>query len=252
VIDCVVLAGTGKASALTIAENVKNKAFIEINGRTLLDYSLEALRAVSRIGRIAVVGPESELKSFTERYRILTVPEAGSILENIFAGFNALKPTGYFLVVAADIPLLSALAVEDFIDQCSPYQLDFYYPIIGREDNERRFPGVTRTYVKVKEGVFTGGNLFLVNSDKVKEGLPLVNKFIEMRKSPIKLAAILGFSFIVKYLSRRLTIRELENRVSILLGIRGMAVISRYPEIGTDVDKPSDLEIMRRELSPPL
>jgi hypothetical protein len=39
-----------------------------------------------------------------------------------------------------------------------------------------------------------------------------------------------------------------ERRVSELVGVRGRAVISDYPEIGVDMDKASDLELIQ-ELS---
>ncbi|MBS4023603.1 MAG: nucleotidyltransferase family protein [Dethiobacter sp.] len=249
--DVVVLAGTGKKTPLTEQEGVDNKAFIEINGRTLLSFTLEALRAVKIIDRIAAVGPVDQLSALIEQYNLLVVSEKGEITDNIQAAVSALRPRKHFLIVAGDIPLLTARAAEDFLEQCAPYEADFYYPIVSKEENEKRFPGIERTYARLKDGVFTGGNLFLVNPHKVDEWLPRLNRFIELRKSPFRLANALGFGFVLKFIRKTLTIAELERNVPRLLGISGKAVICGYPEIGTDVDKISDLELVRRELSLP-
>jgi GTP:adenosylcobinamide-phosphate guanylyltransferase len=248
-IDAVVLAGTGKSVPLTEEEGVDNKAFIDIKGKFMLSYTLDALRAVESIGRIAVVGPAEKLSPLVKQYNILVVDEIGEIPENIKAGASALKPEGHILIASGDIPLLTAAAVEDFLAQCLPYDNDFYYPIVSKEENDKRFPGMKRTYARLREGVYTGGNLFLVNPAKIDQGLPRLRKFIELRKSPLRLLAALGVGFVLKFISKRLTITELENNFPRLLGITGKAVISRYAEIGTDVDKTSDLELVRRELS---
>lgn len=245
--DAVVLAGTGKESDLTRLENISNKAFILLNGRPLLAFVLDALRATPEVGRIAVVGPPENLAQFAWKETILSVPEAGSIPENILAGYLALRPRRHFLIVSSDIPLLSAASLDDFLVQSRPYLSDFYYPIIRREDTERRFPGAVRTYARLREGVFTGGNVFLLNPAKVEEVMTQLRRFVALRKSPARLAGELGVSFIVKFLTRRLSVAELESRLPDLLGLSGKAVFSRFAEIGTDVDKPSDLDLVRRE-----
>ena len=195
--DVVVLAGTGKETPLTVEENVKNKAFININGKPMLSYTLDALRSVNLIDRIAVVGPVEQLSSFIEEYDILVIAEGSKIIDNIHKGFAALQPKQHFLIVSSDIPMLTPVAVEDFIAQCSPYSYDFYYPIVSKEDSNNSYPGVTRTYARLREGTFTGGNLFLVNPGKIEESLPRINRFFELRKSPLKLVAMLGFSFVL-------------------------------------------------------
>lgn len=247
VFDAVVLAGSGKETELTKSEGVANKALIDIHGRPMLAWVIDALKKTNLISRIAVVGPANELK-WIDGPEII-VPEKESLTDNLSAGFRALCPDKHFLIVSADIPFLTAESVVDFLSLCKPLDADFYYPVVGNEENERRFPGVERTYVALRDGVFTGGNIFLVNPHSLEGALPKVKQFFALRKSPLKLAAVLGFVFIVKLLTKRLTIRELEERIYVLLGLRGKAVISRYPEIGTDVDKPGDLALARRHLS---
>lgn len=248
-IDAIVLAGAGKESDLTRENNIDNKAFIEINKKPLVAYVAEALATSGMVDRIAVVGPAKRLEPLAEKYGIIAVPEADGITENLQAGYDALKPDRHFIVVTADIPLLTGRAVQETIEMCRPFTADFYYPIVKKEENEARFPGVRRTYATLKDGVFTGGNLFILSPKVLKSAMPKIRQVFALRKSPVKLAAFLGPLFIVKLLTRQLTIRELEKKVQELLGITARAVISKYPEIGVDVDKPSDLAVVKKALA---
>ncbi|NLM51293.1 MAG: NTP transferase domain-containing protein [Firmicutes bacterium] len=245
--DVVVLAGGAKPSALTEAQQVDNKAFIKIHGRFMLSYVLDALKQAEGIGRIAVVGPKARLEEEISGEKIILVEEGKNLVENMERGFVALKPQKHFLICSSDVPFLTAEAVEDLLQSCAG-QKDFYYPIVSRKDNELRFPGVKRTYVKLKEGEFTGGNLFLVSPHCLKTMLPRLEEIYALRKSPLRLAAVFGIVFIIKFFTRQLSIAELEARFEDLFGLTGKAVISRYPEIGTDVDKISDLLLAERLL----
>jgi|LSQX01.2.fsa_nt_gb molybdopterin-guanine dinucleotide biosynthesis protein A len=247
-VDAIILAGSAGPTALTEAEMVDNKAFIRIRERTMLQHVYGALKRAAGVGRIAVVGPQDKIKACLEGQDVLVVPEGKTIVENVERGFKALQPEGYFLVCSADIPFLTPEAVDELILACKPFTADFYYPIVERSDNDKRFPGVKRTYVRLAEGEFTGGNIILVNPACLKKALPRLERVFALRKSPLKLTSLLGFTFLVKLFFRRLTIKELEKRFAELFAVTGKAVISRYPEIGTDVDKLSDLALARRLL----
>lgn len=248
-VDVIILAGTAKPSELTESENVENKAFLRIQGKTMLEYVVAALRQVEEVDRIAVVGPQTELATVLQEFdQVITVSEGKDIVENVQHGVAALEPKKHFLVSSVDIPFITPAAVKDFLTTCKPYNADLYYPIVRRSDNDRRFPGVTRTYVKLRDGEFTGGNIFLVNPACLAHALPRLREIFALRKSPLRLAAILGWGFVVKLLAKRLSIAELETRFSTLFTVRAQAVISRYPEIATDVDKPSDLLLAQQQL----
>jgi hypothetical protein len=59
----------------------------------------------------------------------------------------------------------------------------------------------------------------------------------------------IGLLFILKFLLKRLSLSEVELQFSKLLSIKGKAIVLDYPEIGIDVDKPSDLELVRKILA---
>ena len=123
---------------------------------------------------------------------------------------------------------------------------DVAYPIIPRESCERHFPGARRTYVTLKDGVYTGGNAVVVKRDFLQLRRELIDKLFAARKNPLKLAAIFGLGFIFALLTRRLSISRAETRASQIVGGKAAAIISTYPELGFDVDKLEDLNLARR------
>lgn len=244
-IDCVILAG-GTNSELGKLEGISNKALIKFGDEEMVRYVLEAFRRVGEIDRIALVGPVEQFEFLKNDYFLELVPEGSSILENLAAAIRFLNTKKPLLIATADIPLITAGGTEDFLQKCYPYDFDFYYPIVTREVCERSFPGVKRTFVKLQEGTFTGGNIFLVNSTMIEPSLPFLKQFIDSRKKPLKMVSLLGAGFLLSGLAGKLSIPELEKRFSSMFNLKARAIISAYPEIGFDVDKPGDLEIMRR------
>ena len=101
----------------------------------------------------------------------------------------------------------------------------------------------------MREGTFTGGNLFLVNPAIVQRVAPKIRAFLDYRKSPLKMVSLLGWGFTLRYvLLRNLSLEELEEKVSRMLDIKGAVVVCPWPEVGIDVDKPSDLALMQSVL----
>ncbi len=243
-----VLAGTAEENELTRKAGVKNKSFISLGGRILLAYILGVLGEVSEISKIVVVGPVDDLLPLQKQYSFEIVPEEGSIMKNIHAPYRQGLLDGPFLLVTGDVPLLTKEALEDFLQQCSPYDLDFYYPIIPKKSVEKMYPTTKRTYVPLKEGTFTGGNIFIARAEIIEDCLPRVEDFFRLRKSFIKMVSKLGVTFVLKYITRQLVIEDLILRFRVMFGVEARAVITCFPEIGTDLDKVSDLAFFQEQL----
>lgn len=247
--DAVILAGGGKQELLTESEGVANKAFISLNSRPLLSFVLQALIEAPSIERVIIVGPEKELRQLQEQgYQFAIAAEKESMLANVAAGLQAVDQDRQCLVVTGDIPLLTAEMVESFLQLCAPYDHDLYYPILEGQILRLHFPETERTYVRLKEGQITGGNLGLVNPRWFFANLERLEMFIAYRKKPLKLLRILPPVLIIKYLFKSLSVADLERSISRLLHFKARAVNCEHAEIGIDVDKISDLELVRKVL----
>lgn len=251
-ISTIILAGSNNDGFLKECSDASNEALIKIGNKAMVEYVVNAIEDAKEIQRIVVVGPKEELdKLYHDKPHIFTVESGDSIIKSLLQGINVLEEgtDKKVLVVTADIPLITGQIIDDFIGQCRNKELDVIYPIVSKELNEEKFPGVKRTYAKLKEGVFTGGNIFLINPGIVAKCAILAEKIISLRKSPFKLVEFIGLSCILKYSLGILSIPAAEKKVSRILGIKAQALIVSHPEIGVDVDKPSDLELVTKVLS---
>jgi molybdopterin-guanine dinucleotide biosynthesis protein A len=241
-LDAVVLAGGGG-----IEEGAPAKALISFDSRLMIDYVVEALRNSQTIECIVMVGDDQELRPlYGNNSRFLYAEQGRTPLESFAAGVDVLESdNSWLLVCTGDIPFLTTAAVDDFISKAFECEADFYYPIVRKERVESRFPDIKRTYASLRDGTFTGGNLFLVRREIISRCLSKAEEFVKLRKSPTALARMVGLGMLLKYFLGQLTIAEAERRVSKIVGAKGCAVISDYPEVGVDVDKASDLEIAK-------
>ncbi len=247
--NAVLLAGTGKPEPLTEQEGVSNKAFIKVKGEAIINYVMQALISSSLVDKIAVVGPEAELAGLFGGYsQVEIIPEKGVMLDNLAEGLAAVKGSSLCLLVTGDIPLITADVIDNFINLCEPHDQDLYYPVLTRNTCLQNFPTTERTYVRLKDGHITGGNIALINPDWVIENRSRLEMFISYRKKPLKLLRLFPPLLIFKYLIKTLSVSDIERALSKVLQLKARAVFCETAEIGVDVDKVSDLELVRKTL----
>lgn len=247
-VGAVVLAGRPNSGRLQAESNAENEALIEIAGRPMVEYVLAALRGCRQVGDMVLVGPPFLLESLARRYGARVVPPASDLLPNALAGMRALEGGGRFLLATSDIPLITGPIIGDFLAACRKREGEFYYPIVAR-DALRRYPQVQRTFAHLREGIFTGGNLFLIDRAAAERAVERADRIVALRKQPLRLAALVGPGFVWRFLRHRVTIPEAEAAFTRAFGVQGVAVPLAHPEIGIDVDKPSDLAMIRAVLS---
>jgi GTP:adenosylcobinamide-phosphate guanylyltransferase len=244
--NALILAGTKKKGPLEISENVDNKALIMLNGRPMIDYIVDALNNSENIDKILVVGPRKELHPYIGKKVKEILNPGDSILENMEIGLNYFNSDDNLLFLTSDIPLITPEAIDEFLRICTKRKASIGYPIITKENIIKKYPETERTYVKMKEGIFCGGNIIFFKPDVFFQNKKLINELFENRKATWKYAKILGLKFILKFLFKTLTLREIEKRVTDILGYNSVAVMISYPEIMIDLDKPSDLKLIRK------
>jgi hypothetical protein len=113
---------------------------------------------------------------------------------------------------------------------------------------EQRFPNSNRSYTRLKDVEVCGGDLNMIRARTVKTNDELWNRILAARKNVFKQAALLGYGNLFLLLSRQVTIEGAVKRVTKRMDITGTAVVSPYAELGMDIDKPHQLEILREDL----
>ena len=241
----VVLAGGRADDSFRAAAGVDNRALAPLAGRPMVAWVLAALAAAQTVERIVLVGAEGLTDAPGVRQQLRG---GADLMETIERGMGACPGAAYVLLVTADIPALTAAGIDGFVRAGIATGAEFVYPIIPRAANEARFPGVKRTYLRLTNGMFTGGNLVLVRPEALLRQRDLVRRTYAARKKPLRLAAMLGWGVLWRLLCRRLSVADAAAAVSRLLGVRSQAVITEHAELGADVDRVADLQAMERYL----
>ena len=113
--------GGGQSSRMA-----RDKAFLELNGRTLLQHALDLVRCVT--ANIFIVGPSSKFGSFAP------------VLEDVVSGrgplagiYTALKATTseMNLILAVDTPFVSAAFIQYLAAQARTTDAAVTYPLIS-------------------------------------------------------------------------------------------------------------------------
>ncbi|HOU14763.1 MAG TPA: NTP transferase domain-containing protein [Anaerolineae bacterium] len=253
-IDCIVLAGgvPQEEDLLYAYTQGRPKALIDVAGKPLVQWVLDALDAAPSVRNVVFVGLTQEC-GITSPKISHYVPDQGSMLKNILAGIDQIfeidPATQQVLISSSDIPMLTGAMVETFLAQCADPAVDIYHSIVPREKMEQRFPGSRRSYVHFSDGDFAAGDIHVVAPRIAHAHEDLWNDLLNSRKNALKQAARLGPAFFAKLMARRLSLAELERLALQKLGLNVRAMIVDYAEMGMDADKPFQLEICRQELA---
>ncbi len=253
-VNAVVLAGAINEGKLREVSPERWEALIELNGKPLIRHSLDPLLAAKSIGRIVVVGPVEELGKVLAGLGVDIIPPTGDMFDNVIVGCRHLARTGnretsLTLVSTADVPLITADIVDNLVQACLDRGGEAFYPMATRETMEAKFPGTKRTYGALREGTLTGGNLFVVNGEVLERVAPKAKALIAARKNALKMAMSAGLVFVIRLVLGRLTIKELEGYVGRKFGFKGRVIVVPWAEIGIDVDKPADLDLVKAYLA---
>ena len=248
-----VLAGysTETPDPLAIAMGVERKSLIPIAGQPMVAWVVNALKNSPFVDQIYIVGmaPEDHIDFGTE---IHYIPNQNKHFDNVMAGLDAIKAqrpdVDRAIIASADIPALQTETVNWFVETCTQTDKDIYYSIIEKSIMESAYPDSRRSYVPLKEGKFCGGDLFFLRVAVAHNNEDLVRELLARRKNAFQAVRLLGLKVIIKFLFRRLSIQDVEGLTVRLVNARGVAVPSPYADLGMDVDKPHQLELVRAQL----
>jgi hypothetical protein len=126
---------------------------------------------------------------------------------------------------------------------------DAYYNVITRQVMEARYPNSKRSYTRFKDMEVCGGDMNVIRARIGTERDALWERVIAARKNVFKQASLIGYDTLLLMLLRILTLEDAVKIVSKRLSLKGRAVLCPYAEIGMDVDKPFQLEIIRDDLA---
>ena len=252
--DAIVLAGGIPNPEDPLYSFVKGdaKALVDIAGKPMVQWVLDALSDAKRVDNVIVAGL-SPKNALTCKKPLHFLPNQGRMLANIVAGIKKSleidKKSKYVLIVSSDIPALKPHMVDWLVDTSMQTKDDLYYGVCTRDVMEKRFPDSRRTYTKLKDVELCGSDINICHVRMATEHLDLWESLLGARKSPLAQASKLGFGLLFSLFTRQLTLDEAVRRICERIGIKGRAIVWEYAEPCMDVDKPHQLEMLRADLA---
>jgi len=247
----IVLAGGPPDELVAGIPDAPNKAFLKIGGKALVERTLWPLLITERIVKLIVVAPPSAHGSPALAMATEIRADGPSIVDSMRSGLAGLHPDHLVLLAAADLPVLSIEAVEEFVGLAERSGADVVYACVERKAHLARFPQVPHTWAKLRDGTFCGGGCIALRP----RAFPALERFLDRlgaaRKNPVRLAKLFGWDFFLRYPFGLISIAGLERRASAALGARVAAAVCTRPEIAVNVDRPSDVVLAEQLVAEP-
>jgi hypothetical protein len=156
------------------------------------------------------------------------------------AGFAADAP---LLVVASDLPVLDAPALDEVLDALDVRDLDVAYTCLARHFHDARYPQVPHTWARMRDGEFCGGGVSAIKPRALDRLGAFLDTLGAARKAPLRLAAVFGWDVLARFALGRLSIADAEARATAILGVPAGAIRCTHPEIAVNVDRPRDIAL---------
>ena len=230
----------------------RSKAMLDLAGKPMVQWVLDALSHADSIGRVVVIGL-SEENGLTCAKPLTFIPNHGGMFLNVRAGASKvveLTPnTDIVLSVSSDIPAITHEMVDWMVGEVVKTDHDLYYNVITQKDMEKRFPDSRRSFTHFKDIRVCGGDITAFRAELALSEGGLWEKLMATRKNVLKQAALIGYGTLFLFLLRQLTLNEALKRANMALEINASVLRCPYPEIGMDVDKAFQRDLLHGELS---
>jgi molybdopterin-guanine dinucleotide biosynthesis protein A len=241
-VPAVVLAGGGADEKVARPLGLPHKSLVTIGGETSLALVVEALRAAAGVSDVVVVSSCAEVREACPAGVACVPPRGPDFLDTIRAGLEHFPEADAILVCTSDLALLTPAAVDDFLRQALDSGADVCYSMVER-GRLQGLPGEhSRTYVHLREGRFTGGNVALISRAFVEQHGQRLTQAFAGRKNPLALASMFGLPFIWRLLRGKLDVPALVRRGDQILQARLAVVNSQFVEICFDLDDPEHVQ----------
>lgn len=237
-----ILAGTRPGGDPFAKEcGVAHKGLIEVGGRAILDRVVSALHDAG-VGRVVVSTNCDAIAEMARQQGVDVIASEAGPSASVGAAFRQYGAP--MMVTTSDHALLQADWVRQFAGD-SPVGADLSVMLARREVVEQAVPGTQRTWMRFADGHWSGCNMFLLATPAASRALALWSEVEANRKKPWRIAARLGLSTLFGYALGRLTLADVVARLGERVGIDARIVAASDGLAAVDVDKASDLALVR-------
>jgi GTP:adenosylcobinamide-phosphate guanylyltransferase len=219
------------------------KALVKLGGEAMVTRVVRTLTATPGITRIVVLAQEPAVidMAVARGGPASIIASSAGISESILRIAGSDDAPWPVLVTTADHPLLTPEIVTGFLERAGG--ADLAIGMVERSVIFARYPGNKRTWLKFRDGAWSGANLFALNTAAAQGALTLWAEAERDRKKVWKLFLHFGPWLALRALTRTIGLAHAFELAGRRLGLSAKLVALADAEAAIDVDKPSDHEL---------
>ena len=253
--NAVMLAGDrGVNDSLTLSAKVSGKAAAKLQGKMLIERVASALYESRSVKQIYSVGPnEYCLERHNEIYALLEALNIVHVTPDQGPGASALRglrAAGAYpaLLLTCDLPLLSAVLVDEFCCSMEDTDADFVAAAIDYTVIKNRLPDLIKTKYNFAGKAVCFANMFAVLNQNGLKAIDYWRALEHNRKKPLRLIGKINWPDMIKYKLGKLSLQQAALGLSQKLRARVAVKELLFPELAIDVDSGHDYQILNEYL----
>ena len=248
--NVIILAG-GKGGPLTEATGVEEKALLELHGRPMIEWVIEAFHDSPLVDRIVVVGSESLDDLECMRHVRKRIPQGLNVVQNLLHAvgyvkarlYDGKRPHNGYVISFCDAVFLRAELVTETLEAIRAAAAGLVLHYVERATFVAAGLPAKRTYIPISGREYTGSTIYYVQHfSKILGSLTKLAEMRKNRKDPQGILRVLG--------CEGQDLPAIEQALGHALGTSVRICVSPHAELGLDVDKPSDYELALQLLAP--
>lgn len=242
----VIVAGGFVSDPLASRIGSPRKALAPFGERTSIEIVHQAAMD-SGLGPVVVLSGEDILQTYPQYRGVL---EVGSAIDNAIAGAKELG-TERVMILPADLPLIKPEHLSHFAEEVEhriPYSTWFAAGLSPFGKAKQKFPGADLEPLYLRDGGFLAGSMFASTLDGLQQGKDFFNAVRHNRKSQFRMLREIGFSTMIRFFLRKISLVEAETRIGQILGGAAFIIADCEPDTMMDFDTVADYEYLRTRL----
>ena len=253
-ITALLLAGSRPGSdPLAQAAGVAVKPLVPVRGEPMINYPARALLAHPSVGQLVILTQTPELYRadpatawLDEDPRVRFEQSGSGIASTLLELLDRPDLPFPLLVTTADHVLLDGDMLDQFVAEADG--ADIAVAMVERATLLARYPSSRRTWLKFRDGWWSGANLFWFGSAKARAIISLWQEVEQDRKKGWKILAAFGPIALLGAVLRVSTLRGGIGRVGRRFDLLARLVPMRKAEACIDADKVEDVALIEQIL----
>lgn len=251
-ITAILLAGSRPTpDPLAVAAGVAIKPLAPVAGQPMINHPARALLAHPAVGQVIILTQSSAPFAadpatawLTTHPQVRFEQSGAGIASSLLALLERGDVPFPILLTTADHVLLDSAMLDQFAQEAAG--ADIAVAMVERRILLARYPGSRRTWLKFRDGWWSGANIFWFGSDRARSIIALWQEVEQDRKKGWKIVSAFGPVALIGTLLRLLTLRGGIARIGRRFGLVARLVAMEKAEACIDADKPDDVVLIER------